>query len=203
VNKATSLVLLSLAIPLGSCGKPAPAATSVVEPASPTVQPPAALPTAEAASPTAAVAPPKLVVPADPACPPGGKLDVVPGVKRCVRNGLPDGPEVRWHEETGHTLAEVHWKAGKKDGPAKFWSPDGQLRMETAYRDDLEEGLHRHYANGKVVWEGENHAGKAEGKWTYYRATDGTFDRMECQQDGKAVWNLKDQREAEAKKCPP
>lgn len=196
--------LVSLACGLAACGR-SPAPVTPAEPA-PTVAAgtaQVAVTAAEGASPTAAVATPKPAPPADPACPPGGKLDVQPGLKRCMRNGLPDGPEVRWNEETGTPLAELRWKAGKKEGTAKFCTPDGQLRMETTYRDDQEEGLHRHYAGGKVVWEGENHGGKAQGKWTYYRATDGSFDRMECQQDGKAVWNVKSQQEGEAKKCPP
>ncbi len=188
---------------LTACQKAAPAPQTVAVQATETPAVAAPSPAVAAPEAVAVVAPPKPAEPPDPACPPGGKLEVADGVKVCLRNGAPDGPEVRWDPETGFILQELRWKAGKKSGPARYFTPGGQVRMETTYKDDLEEGLHRHFAAGRLVWEGENHAGKAEGKWTYYRATDGSLDRVECQVDGKAMWNVRDQAEADAKKCPP
>jgi hypothetical protein len=173
----------------GAAGAAAPAAAA---------EPPAS------ASPTA---PGKQAEPAkqpqpDVTCPAGTKKDVGESSVRCLRNGQPDGPEIVWNPETGKPQAELVWKQGKKVGAARYFYPNGKLRIEANYLDDKEEGLHRQYANERVINEGEMHRGKPEGKWRWYRPNDGGLDRVECQHEGAVVWVERSESAANDKACP-
>jgi hypothetical protein len=138
----------------------------------------------------------------DVTCPAGTKKEKGDNSVRCLRDGQPDGPEVTWNPETGKTLGEVVWKMGKKEGPAKFYYTNGQLRIEATYTNDKEEGLHRQFSGGKPISEGEMRAGKPEGKWTWYRPGDGGLDRVECQHDGGVVWVERTKDGGDERKCP-
>ncbi len=141
--------------------------------------------------------------PPDPVCAAGAKVERGEGVVRCLRGSIPEGPEVRWNPDNGKVIAQLTYKSGKKSGPAKYYALDGALRMETTYRDDTENGMHRQFAAGRLVWEGEMADGKSQGRWTWYRPTNGSIDRIECQVDGVSKWTEHDKASAEARACPP
>lgn len=54
--------------------------------------------------------------------------------------GIKEGPEETWWYKTGKKASEVIYVNNKKEGPGKTWWPNGRLRGEGNYINDVPEG---------------------------------------------------------------
>lgn len=54
--------------------------------------------------------------------------------------GIKEGPEETWWYKTGKKASEVIYVNNKREGPAKTWWPNGRLRGEGNYVNDLADG---------------------------------------------------------------
>ncbi len=95
---------------------------------------------------------------------------------RCnYKDGLLDGHVINWDEDARLQTDSVY-KAGKLDGLTIAWHTNGQKALETTWRSGVEEGPWKEWnASGQLLGEGNNRAGRLDGKIIRYR-DDGSID---------------------------
>ena len=66
-------------------------------------------------------------------------------------------------------IASRHIKEnGKYNGPCSYWTPDGYLTMEGAYKNDRKDGNWIYFSGKKIISEGKFTDGKKVGIWKEY-----------------------------------
>lgn len=117
--------------------------------------------------------------------------------KGAYQNGKKVGVH-RWYNKEGEVDSSVTYKNGRvlyqgivdaqglKQGPWKYFYPDGTLKAEGRYQNDLKIGPWKYYfSDGSLEQEGSYILGQPEGLWTWY-FPDGSIRREEQYLSGLA-----------------
>ena len=69
------------------------------------------------------------------------------------QNGeIPDG-KIKFIDESEHTYGEEYYKNGRRQGPASAYYEDGQLKIESYYKDGMMISSKEYYKNGTLRFE--------------------------------------------------
>ncbi len=90
---------------------------------------------------------------------------------------------------TGDTLVSeiLHYRQGLREGAWIQYFPDGGIKAETAYHDDMLHGDYRAYTPNSVLLLGGSYLkGQREGEWLYY-TDDGKLKKKEWYRQGEMI----------------
>ena len=104
------------------------------------------------------------------------------GIPRSGREGL-----WKFYSENGQLMIESNFKNGKNDGPFKSYHDNGQLEEEGTFKDGKKDGLWKYYNdNGQLDQEGNFKDGKDDGLWKYY-SKNGQLEEERTYKDGELI----------------